>query len=331
MNKKYYDIPSFIFQEETCLTLSFYTDQFKLETEKLMFLENVYLCKGTDTIYELQSKNTSNTYHFCISHKSKEQNRKNYDSYSISSIYKVSNITDKVCFIQVRNYDMMQFKVRSKDTASLPIYMIEPEVGIKFSDNGNQVDYTTLQTQGVDLDLALAKTIQSQYLKDRMSPIYVCMALWSHDDYQYMSKIRESKRESSLATIERSLHQVYIHPFFMVKNYLPMTFTIKVGTLKHNIQSEQRLEPESQKSVFEYDFDEKLHFQMLNIEGFKDTHLYKLHDPKLCDTQETFHELIDTQGRKVNFNVKRVRVNTKCIIFCIQAQTIVINKSKLPI
>lgn len=61
------------------------------------------------------------------------------------------------------------------------------------------------------------------------------------------------------------------------------------------------MEPESYKSVFEYEFEEKLHFQMLNIEGFKDTILYKLHDPKLGSTTETYHELEDNHGRKVNF------------------------------
>lgn len=49
-NKRYYDIPSFIFQEDTCLTLSFQTEQFNLETDLLLSLENVYLSKGTETI-----------------------------------------------------------------------------------------------------------------------------------------------------------------------------------------------------------------------------------------------------------------------------------------
>jgi hypothetical protein len=73
----------------------------------------------------------------------------------------------------------------------------------------------------------------------------------------------------------------------MVKNYLPMAFTIKVGALRHNIYSEYKLEPENYKSVFEYTFEEKLHFQILNLDGFKDTILFKLHDPKLGSKGET--------------------------------------------
>lgn len=47
--------------------------------------------------------------------------------------------------------------------------MIDPEVGIKFNDAGLYVDYTKLQSQGLEVDIA--KSIQSQFLIDRTSPI----------------------------------------------------------------------------------------------------------------------------------------------------------------
>jgi len=87
------------------------------------------------------------------------------------------------------------------------------------------------------------------------------------------------------------------------------------------------MKPEQTRIIFEYCFDEKLHFELHQMEGYKNSVIHKLHDPKLNETVETHHQLFDLYDRKMEFIIKRIRTNEKSIIFCFYSSSIIVNKT----